>query len=163
LIAIWVLLADIEAQQRATRKGHCLEYISWRWDTDNGLSSEDRGFDESAAVDRRGATATEIDASSIATQTKGLLRSELLSEASDYGNDNFTSSRQSGHLLVICKGICERLVATMRQDLRSDKTIGETGDMMGIPSPSFIRRIRLSCITYTVEVGHRATPGYGRL
>jgi hypothetical protein len=96
LIAIWVLLADIEAQRHTTRKGHCLEYISRRWDTDNGLSSENRGFDENAAVDRQGATATEIDASSVATQTKGLLRSEVLSEASDYGNDNFTSSGHPG-------------------------------------------------------------------
>jgi hypothetical protein len=75
-------LADIEVQQHATCKGHCLEYVGWRWDTDDGLSSEDRGFDENAAVDRWGATATKIDASSVTTRAKGSLKSELLSEAS---------------------------------------------------------------------------------
>lgn len=71
---------DIEVQQHATCKRHCLQYVSWRWDTDNGLSSEDRGFDENAAVDRWGVTATEIDAGSVTPQTKGFLQSDLLSE-----------------------------------------------------------------------------------
>jgi hypothetical protein len=60
-------LADIEVQQYATCKGHCLKYVSWRWDTDNGLSSEDRGFDKNAAVDRWGVIITEINASSVTT------------------------------------------------------------------------------------------------
>jgi hypothetical protein len=74
-------LTDIEVQQHTACKGHCLQYISWCWDTENGLSSEDRGFDENAGVDRWGVTATEIDAASVTTQTKGFLQSDLLSEA----------------------------------------------------------------------------------
>ncbi|KAL9632747.1 MAG: hypothetical protein Q9204_003663 [Flavoplaca sp. TL-2023a] len=73
-------LADIEVQQHATCKGHCLQYVSWRWDTENGLSCEDRGFDETAVVDQCGATSTEFDAASVTTQTEGFLQSELLSE-----------------------------------------------------------------------------------
>lgn len=73
-------LTEIEVQQHATCEGHCLQYNNWCWDTDNGPSSEDRGFDENSGMDRWGATTTGDDAASVTTQTKGVLQTELLSE-----------------------------------------------------------------------------------
>ncbi len=73
-------LADIEVQQHVTCTGHCLQYFNWRWDTENGLSCEDRGFEENAVVDHCGAPSTELDVDSTPAQTEGFLRSELLSE-----------------------------------------------------------------------------------
>jgi hypothetical protein len=65
--------------------------------------------------------------------------------------------------MAVCKSIRERLATAKWPQLRSDITISEIGDMMGIPSSSFIQRICLACITYTMEVDCHATLGYGRL
>lgn len=35
---------DIEVKKHATCAGHRLRYVSWRWEVENGASSEDRGF-----------------------------------------------------------------------------------------------------------------------
>ena len=72
--------ADIEVQQHATCKGHCLQYVGWRWDTASGLSCEDQGFSKDAIVDQWGLTADDFGLTSVTSQTNGFLRSELLSE-----------------------------------------------------------------------------------
>ncbi|KAI4161740.1 MAG: hypothetical protein L6R39_000033 [Caloplaca ligustica] len=87
--------ADIEIQQHATCKGHCLQYVGWRWDTESGLSSEDRGFNEDAIVHQWGPTAGDFGSTSVTSQTKGVLQSELLSEAAT--RSIFSWLRVDGH------------------------------------------------------------------
>lgn len=41
---------DIEVQNHAACQGHCLEYLSWQWDTNNGCSPADLGFDKQATL-----------------------------------------------------------------------------------------------------------------
>jgi hypothetical protein len=74
-------LADIEVRKHATCTGHCLHYINWRWDTDNGSCREDGGFDQNAIVDQWGATSVEFDLASASAQTEDILRSNDLSQA----------------------------------------------------------------------------------
>ena len=70
-------LADVEVRHHATCSEHCLQYVSWRWDTEDGLSHEDRGFDGFTVVDRYDAGPfTEIAHTSAPTQEQNLTISE---------------------------------------------------------------------------------------
>jgi hypothetical protein len=71
------------------------QYLSWRWDTNDGLSCEDCGFNENGVVDQWGATPTELDIASAPTQTEGFLRSEMLSELAT--RDIFSWLRVDGY------------------------------------------------------------------
>ena len=74
-------LAEIEVQQHAACTGHYLQYVSWRWDTEDGLSYEDLGYDKTSALDMWDVISTEFDAAPLTTSTTDSLKSELLSEA----------------------------------------------------------------------------------
>lgn len=73
-------VTDLDVQQHAKCTRHCLLYTSWCWDTDNGLSREDRGFVETSIVDQCGATSADFDIASALTQKEDSLRSDSLSQ-----------------------------------------------------------------------------------
>ncbi|KAL8718640.1 MAG: hypothetical protein Q9181_008175, partial [Wetmoreana brouardii] len=71
---------DLEVRKHAACEGHCLLYQSWRWETKDGRSREDRGFDEAAVVECSNQSAHVADTASTTVPADELPGSEDVSE-----------------------------------------------------------------------------------
>lgn len=71
---------DLEVRQHVICKAHCLLYQFWCWETENGLSGKDLGFDEIAATVSCDDGAGVADMTPINMQSDEFPKSEYLSE-----------------------------------------------------------------------------------
>ena len=70
---------EIEIQQHISCKGHCLQYLSWCWDSIDGVVAEDKGYNVTTSHSESAAsTANSIPSHG---QQAVILQSEFLSEA----------------------------------------------------------------------------------